>query len=87
MLRGEDSQWEDINEFTDKEAKEGGTETTAKKLMAQGMMNVRRIMFLQNGQVGLTQSMTRLRANGNIIASMKVIRYGLSFRARRILWF
>ena len=55
--------------------------TTAKKLMAQGMINVRRIMSLQNGQVGLTQSMTRLWANGNVIASMKVIRYGLSFKA------
>ena len=55
--------------------------TTAKKLTAQGTMKLRWIMSLENCQVGPTQSMTRLLVNGNVIASMKVIRYGLSFKA------
>ena len=38
-------------------------------------MKVRRILSLHNGQVGPTQSETQLLANGNVIASMKVIRY------------
>ena len=47
-------------------------------------------MSLHNGQVGLTQSETQLLANGNVIAWMKVIRYGLSFKAiqrKKNLWF
>ena len=55
--------------------------TTAKKLTAQETMKLRWIMSLENCQVGPTQSMTRLLVNGNVIASMKVIRYGLSFKA------
>ena len=54
--------------------------TTAKKLTAQRMMKVRRILSLQNGQVGLTPSKTQLLANGNVLVSMKVIRYGLSLK-------
>ena len=44
-------------------------------------MKVRRIMSLENCHVGPTKSMTRLLANGNVIAKMKVIRYGLSIKA------
>ena len=55
--------------------------TTAKKLTAQETMKLRWIMSLENCQVGPTQSMTRLLVNGNVIASMKVIRYVLSFKA------
>ena len=87
---GEDGQKEDINESTDKDAKEGEMEDNSKKLTTQGMMKVRRILSLQNGQVGLTQSETQLLANGNVIAWMKVIRYGLSFKAiqrKKNLWF
>ena len=58
-----------------------GQKTTAKTLTTQGRKKVRRILSLQNCQVGLTQSKTQLLANGNVIASMKVIRYGLSFKA------
>ena len=36
MLRGEDSQWEDINESTDKEAKEGGTENDGEEIDGSG---------------------------------------------------
>ena len=57
---------------------------TARKLTAQGTMKVSRILSLENCLVGLTQTKTRLRlhhANGNVIASMKVKRYGLSFKA------
>ena len=61
MLHEEDGQQEDINEPTDEEAKEGGTEE-AKKLMAQKTMKVRRILSLENGQVGLTRSKMQLRA-------------------------
>ena len=43
-------------------------------------MKVRRILSLENGQVGLTQSETQLLANANVIASMKVIRHGLSLK-------
>ena len=32
-------------------------------------MKVRRILSLENGQVGLTQSETQLLANANVIAS------------------
>ena len=79
MLHGEDGQQEDINESTDEEAKEGGTEE-AKKLTAQKTTKVRRILSLENGQVGLTPSKMQLLANANVIASMKVIRYGLSLK-------
>ena len=79
MLHGEDGQQEDINEPTDKEAKEGGMEE-AKNLTAQKTMKVWRILSLENGQVGLTQSETQLLVNGNVIASMKVIRYGVSLK-------
>ena len=61
VLHEEDGQQEDINEPTDEEAKEGGTEE-AKKLMAQKTMKVRRILSLENGQVGLTPSKMQLRA-------------------------
>ena len=54
---------------------------TARKLTTQGMMKVRMILSLHNGQVGLTQSKTQLLVIGNVIASMKVMRYGLSFKA------
>ena len=76
VLHEEDGQQEDINEPTDEEAKEGEMEE-AKNLTAQKTMKVWGILSLENGQVGLTQSMTRLWANGNVIASMKVIRYGV----------
>ena len=81
MLHGEDGQWKDINESTDKEAKEGGTEDDSEEIASSGTMKLRWIMSLENCQVGPTQSMTRLLVNGNVIASMKVIRYGLSFKA------
>ena len=55
--------------------------TTVKKLTAQRTMKVRRIMSLENCQVGLTQNKMQLLANRTVIASMKVIRYGLSFKA------
>ena len=32
VLHGEDDQWEDINESTDEEAKEGGTEDDGKEI-------------------------------------------------------
>ena len=35
---------------------------------------------MENGQVGLTPSKMQLLANGNVIASMKVIRYGVSLK-------
>ena len=79
VLHGEDGQQEDINEPTDEEAKEGGMEE-AKNLTAQKTMKVWRILSLENGQVGLTQSETQLLVNGNVIASMKVIRYGVSLK-------
>ena len=79
VLHEEDGQQEDINEPTDEEAKEGGTEE-AKKLTAQKTTKVRRILSLENGQVGLTPSKMQLLANGNVIASMKVIRYGVSLK-------
>ena len=63
VLHGEDGQQEDINEATDEEAKEGGTEE-AKKLTAQKTTKVRRILSLENGQVGLTQSKMQLLATG-----------------------
>ena len=61
VLHEEDGQQEDINEPTDEEAREGGTEE-AKKLMAQKTMKVREILSLENGQVGLTPSKMQLRA-------------------------
>ena len=79
VLHGEDGQQEDINEPTDEEAKEGGMEE-AKNLTAQKTMKVWRILSLENGQVGLTQSETQLLVNANVIASMKVIRHGLSLK-------
>ena len=79
VLHEEDGQQEDINEPTDEEAREGGTEE-AKKLMAQKTMKVREILSLENGQVGLTPSKMQLLANRNVIASMKVIRHGLSLK-------
>ena len=36
VLHGEDSQWEDINESTDEEAKEGGTEDDSKEIDSPG---------------------------------------------------
>ena len=36
VLHGEDGQWEDINESTDEEAKEGGTEDDSKEIDASG---------------------------------------------------
>ena len=36
VLHGEDGQWEDINESTDKEAKEGGTEDDSKEIDSPG---------------------------------------------------
>ena len=79
MLHEEDGQQEDINEPTDEEARKGGTEE-AKKLMAQKTMKVRGILSLENGQVSLTPSKMQLLANRNVIASMKVIRYGVSLK-------
>ena len=80
VLHGEDGQQEDINEPTDEDARDGGTEE-AKKLTAQKTTKVRGILSLENGQVDLTLSKMQLLANANVIASMKVIRYGLSFKA------
>ena len=79
VLHGEDGQQEDINEPTDEEARDGGTEE-AKKLTAQKTTKVRGILSLENGQVDLTLSKMQLLANGNVIASMKVIRYGVSLK-------
>ena len=79
MLHGEDGQQEDINEPTDEEARDGGTEE-AKKLTAQKTTKVRGILSLENGQVDLTLSKMQLLANANVIASMKVIRYGVSLK-------
>ena len=79
VLHEEDGQQEDINEPTDKEARDGGTEE-AKKLTAQKTTKVRGILSLENGQVDLTLSKMQLLANANVIASMKVIRYGVSLK-------
>ena len=79
VLHGEDGQQEDINEPTDEEARDGGTEE-AKKLMVQKTTKVRGILSLENGQVDLTLSKMQLLANANVIASMKVIRYGVSLK-------
>ena len=79
VLHGEDGQQEDINEPTDEEARDGGTEE-AKKLTAQKTTKVRGILSLENGQVDLTLSKMQLLANTNVIASMKVIRYGVSLK-------
>ena len=79
MLHGEDGQQEDINEPTDEDARDGGTEE-AKKLTAQKTTKVRGILSLENGQVDLTLSKMQLLANANVIASMKVIRYGVSLK-------
>ena len=79
VLHGEDGQQEDINEPTDEEARDGGTEE-AKKLTAQKTTKVRGILSLENGQVDLTLSKMQLLANANVIASMKVIRYGVSLK-------
>ena len=79
VLHGEDGQQEDINESTDEEARDGGTEE-AKKLTAQKTTKVRGILSLENGQVDLTLSKMQLLANANVIASMKVIRYGVSLK-------
>ena len=83
MLHGEDGQWKDINESTDKEAKEGGTEDDSEEIDSSGDGEIEEdnCQELENCQEGPTQSMTRLLVNGNVIASMKVIRYGLSFKA------
>ena len=59
VLHEEDGQQEDINEPTDEEAKEGGTEE-AKKLTAQKTTKVSGILSLENGQVGLTPSKMQL---------------------------
>ena len=80
VLHGEDGPQEDINEATDEEAKKGGTEDDSEKIDSSRNNEVRRIMSLENCQVGSTQSMTRLLVNGNVIASMKLIRHGLSFK-------
>ena len=75
VLRGEDGQQEDINESTDKEAKEHGTEDDSKEINSSGDdESENNKLSLQNCQVGLPQSMKRLLANRNIIASNKVIR-------------
>ena len=79
VLHGEDGQQEDINEPTDEEAKEGGMEE-AKILTAQKTMKVWGILSLENGQVGPAPSKLQLLVNGNVIASMKVIRYGVSLK-------
>ena len=79
VLHGEDGQQEDINEPTDEDARDGGTEE-AKKLTAQKTTKVRGILSLENGQVDLTLSKMQLLANANVIASMKVIRYGVSLK-------
>ena len=81
MLHGEDGQWEDINESTDKEAKERGTEDDSKEIDSPGDYESEEDNVLGELSSGPTQSMTRLLANGNVIAKMKVIRYGLSFKA------
>ena len=84
VLHGEDDQWEDINESTDEEANEGGTEDDGKEIDGsgdcRGLMKVKRILSLENGQVGLTQSEMQLLAIANVIAWMKVIRHGLSLK-------
>ena len=36
MLHGKDGQWKDINESTEKEAKEGGTEDDSKEIDSSG---------------------------------------------------
>ena len=36
VLHGEDGQWEDINESTDEEAEEGGTEDDSKEIDGSG---------------------------------------------------
>ena len=59
VLHEEDGQQEDINEPTDEEAKEGGTEE-AKKLTAQKTTKVSGILSLENGQVDLTPSKMQL---------------------------
>ena len=79
VLHGEDGQQEDIKEPTDEEARDGGTEE-AKKLTAQKTTKVRGILSLEKGQVDLTLSKMQLLANANVIASMKVIRYGVSLK-------
>ena len=83
VLRGNHGQQEDTNEFTDEETKECGTEDDSEEIDSSGDDESEDIVL---GELlsGLTQTKTRSRlhhANGNVIASMKVKRYGLSFKA------
>ena len=84
VLRGTHGQQEDTNEFTDEETKECGTEDDSEEIDSSGDDESEEDIVLGELLSGLTQTKTRSQlhhANGNVIASMKVKRYGLSFKA------
>ena len=79
VLHEEDGQQEDINEPTDEEAREGETEE-AKKLMAQGTDESEGDIVLGEWSSGPDSERDATSGDGNVIASMKVIRYGVSLK-------
>ena len=81
VLHGKDGQWEDINESTDEEAKEGGTEDNSQEIDSSGDYESEEDNVLAQWSSEPDSSKTQLLANGNVIAKMKVIRHGLSFKA------
>ena len=78
VLHGEDGQWEDINESTDEEAKEGGTEDDSKEIDGSGDDESEEDNVLAEWSSGPDSQ--QLLVNRNVIALMKVIRYGLSLK-------
>ena len=80
VLRGEDSQWEDINESTDKEAKEGGTENDGEEIDGSGDDEGEEDNVLGEWSSGPDSEQDATSGDGYVIASMKVIRYGVSLK-------
>ena len=78
---GKDGQQEDINEATDEKAKEGGTEDDSEEIDGSGDNESEEDNVLRELSSGPDSEQDATLVNGTVIASMKVIRYGLSFKA------
>ena len=81
MLQGEDGQQEDINESTDEEAKEGGTRDDREEIDSSGDNESEEDNVLGELSSGPDSEHDTTSGERNVITSMKVIRYGLSFKA------
>ena len=79
VLRGNHGQQEDTNEFTDEETKECGTEDDSSRDDESEEDIV--LAELLSGHDSDQDKIATSSPNGNVIASMKVKRYGLSFKA------